>query len=155
MATVSYQVTSDNIAAVSARLGELSRKFDDLTPLMQQVAAITAEASERAFATESTPEGQPWEPLAASTARGIVGGHRRGEHPILQVFGFLAASLAPQVEPFRMVFGTNLAQSAIQQFGGQTGRGGSTFVPARAYVGLGPQDLSAMELAAVAILEAA
>jgi phage gpG-like protein len=146
MATVTYRVTAPDLASISARLGELSAKFDDLTPLMQQYAAIAADASERAFATESTPAGEAWPPLAASTVRAFVAkGRRRGAHPILQVFGHLAASLAPQVEPFRMVFGTNLIQSAAQQFG-------YGFIPARAYVGLGPQDLSQMETAALAFL---
>jgi len=146
--SITYLVTSPDIAAANARYAELAAKYDDLTPVMVAAAAIASQASERAFAGESTPAGEAWAPLAISTQRAYVTkGHRRGAHPILQVTGQLAASLASMVTPTSMIFGTNMIQAAVQQ-GGWPARN----IPGRPFVGFGPEDLSELEQAALAFL---
>jgi phage virion morphogenesis protein len=145
---IAYAINSPDIAAANARLAELAAKYDDLTPIMVAAAAIAAQASERAFQEERSPGGQQWPPLATATQRAFVArGVRRGAHPILQVTGQLAASLSSMVTPQSMVFGTNMIQAAVQQFG-ESDRN----IPSRAFVGLSDDDLSAIEQAAVAFL---
>ncbi|MEW6444980.1 MAG: phage virion morphogenesis protein [Pseudomonadota bacterium] len=72
-------------------LQELSRRMDDMTPVMRDIAGVMEDATERAFENETDQAtGLAWRPLKASTVK-MRGGDA---HPILQRSGQLA-SLKP------------------------------------------------------------
>lgn len=160
------RVQLDGLTAVNQALRLLAKVGEDLTPLMRQAAAIMASASEDAFQNEASPEGAKWAPLAPATVRKLVtrgrkvkgqkrrkGGRRRGEHPILQVTGRLAASVTTEATATTATIGSNLVYAALQQFG-QRGRHMRPPIPARPYIGLGPAHLAQIEDAALALLHA-
>jgi phage virion morphogenesis protein len=151
---MNFAVTSIELANINGRLRALAARFDDLTPLMQYSAATAAFASERAFETESDPAtGTKWEPLSPRTQLSFVAkGQRRGAHPILQVTGRLAASLVTTVSKFSATLGTNVIYAAIQFFGGVTGRNYAAEIPARRFMGISPNDATAIEQEAVRFL---
>lgn len=140
----------DGLAEFTAILAEAQERISDLTPLYRAIAPIMEQASEEAFAGERSPAGQAWAQLSARTANRLVtkgrlnkktgkrsGGIRRGAHPILQVTGRLA-QLTTEFDSTGVRHGSNLIYAARQQLGG----GG---IPAREFLGLGPQHFNAIE----------
>ena len=82
-----------NDRTVLDALNELSRRMDDLTPVMRAIAGVMADATARAFENEEDPAtGLAWHPLMASTVK-MRGGDA---HPILQRSGQLAGASSPQ-----------------------------------------------------------
>lgn len=148
-----FQISSPDLARVQAIFLALGRTGADLTPLMQQTAAIMQGATEDAFERERSPGGQPWQPLAPATVRAYVtkgrkaaggrrtGRRRRGAHPILQVTGRLASSVTTRVTKTSAEIGTKDLRAATHQFG----RGA---IPAREFIGLGFDHVSQIESAA-------
>ncbi|WP_260331085.1 phage virion morphogenesis protein [Pseudomonas aeruginosa] len=55
----------------------------------------------------------------------------RGAHPILQVTNALARSITTRADRDQAQIGSNLSYAAIQQLGGQAGRGRKVAIPAR------------------------
>lgn len=66
--------------------------------------------------------------VAARAAKG------RGAHPILQVTNALARSITTRADRDQAQIGSNLTYAAIQQLGGQAGRGRKVTIPARPYL---------------------
>ena len=59
-----------NDRTVLDALNELSRRMDDLTPVMRAIAGVMADATARAFENEEDPaSGLAWHPLMASTVK--------------------------------------------------------------------------------------
>ena len=121
---------------VLVRLGQLFRRLDDLSPAMREVAGVLADETEQAFEDQADPSTQtPWQALAAST---IASREEAGTWPggILQVEGQLAASISQDHGRDFAVVGSNLVYAAIHQRGGPAGRGLSTQIPARPFLGI-------------------
>ncbi len=57
-------------AAVLARLAEIARRVDDLTPALRGIGEILVESTKKRFDTSTGPDGQQWERLAAATVLG-------------------------------------------------------------------------------------
>ncbi len=57
-------------AAVLARLAEIARRVDDLTPALRGIGEILVESTKQRFDTSTGPDGQQWERLAAATVLG-------------------------------------------------------------------------------------
>lgn len=151
---IGYKVTISGDEAVQKALTAVAARVQDMTPLMRQVAQVLKFASEEAFEGEKNAStGASWTRLAPATVRSYVTKtKRRGEHPILQVTGRLAASLTTMVGKAFALIGTNVVYAAIHQFGGFAGRNLRTQIPARPYIGLTTTDMSDIEKAAVAFL---
>lgn len=99
--------------------------MEDPTSGMEQIAEAPRDHTEHAFETE----GPGWHPLASATVR-----QRGSDHPILQRSGQLASSLAIAYGRTYAAVGSNKVYAAIQQLGGQAGRGHRTRIPARPYL---------------------
>lgn len=156
-------------------MGAFDRVFaavDDATPLMRALAGLLARQTEDNFADQSGPLGK-WPALAQSTVEGRVGGMAKGKGGLrkdgriskgtatraaglkmLQDSGRLAASIHEDYGPDHASVGTNVIYAAIQQLGGQAGRGHAVTIPARPYLpateaglqaGLGEEIVQAVE----------
>ena len=75
--TDAFAVRLDS-APVLARLAEIARRVDDLSPAMRAIGEALAESTKERFSTSTGPDGEAWERLAASTVLGrlqqITGG---------------------------------------------------------------------------------
>jgi len=56
--------------AVLARLNEIARQFDDLSPAMRGIGELVAESTKQRFTTSTAPDGQKWKPNALATVLG-------------------------------------------------------------------------------------
>ncbi|ACA57673.1 phage virion morphogenesis protein [Pseudomonas aeruginosa] len=114
---------------VQERLAALYAAVTDTLPLMRGIAAELLAETEFAF----MDEGPGWPQLSPVTvaARAAKG---RGAHPILQVTNALARSITTRADRDQAQIGSNLTYAAIQQLGGQAGRGRKVTIPARPYL---------------------
>lgn len=121
----SFAVRVDN-AAVNSALARLVERLGAATPAMRDIAEQLRTETEQNFLDQGRPA---WLPLAPSTVR-----ERGNAHPILQRSGQLAASIVTDYSATHAEVGTNKVYGAIQQFGGQAGRGRRVRIPARPYL---------------------
>lgn len=54
-------------APVLARLNEIARRIDDLSPAMKGIGELLSESTKERFTSSSGPDGQKWKPLAPAT----------------------------------------------------------------------------------------
>ncbi len=66
MTDAAFTVTFDS-APVLARLAEIARRVDDLTPALRGIGELIAESTRERFATSTGPDGQRWPALAKAT----------------------------------------------------------------------------------------
>lgn len=144
--------------AVRDALARLAQRTRDLTPAMRAVAGVLHDAAERAFETERDPAtGTPWAELAAATQQrpvrssGTKAQRRRGARPILHDSGQLVGSISSDYGVDFAVAGTDKKYGRTHQFGARRGAYGTTRrgipipwgdVPARPFLGVGPDDLA-------------
>lgn len=159
-------ITSPEFRHIEQVFLALGRMGEDLTPLMRQAASILQGATEDAFQHERSPDGAQWQDLAKATAMAFVtkgrkgkngkrtGRKVRGQHPILQVTGRLAASVVTFVTPKQASIGSNLIYARIHQQGGMAGRGRAVSIPRRAFIGVGVSHAQEIEGAAVQLIAA-
>ncbi len=136
-----------NDQQVQRALDELINRVEDPSPAMRAIAGVLEEATEEAFRTESDPAtGIAWDPLSAVTL--AVNPERRGGS-ILQDSGLLAASIVSDYGRDYAEIGTNRVYAPTHQFGAKQGEFGTTSrggpipwgdIPARPFLGIGPQD---------------
>lgn len=113
-------------------LTETLHRVENPKPLMRSISVELLSLTEKSFASQGSPD--KWQPLAASTIKQRT---KKGQWPgmILQVS---AGGLAPSVQPYYSDSEAGLTASkpyaAIQQFGGQAGRGHKATLPARPYM---------------------
>ena len=112
---------------------ELASRGENLRPLMKNIAAIMATATEDNFKDEGRPD--KWIDLSETTKKQR---QKIGKYPgqILQVSGQLASSVSTAYDDNSAVIGSNLAYAAIHQLGGQAGKNNKTTIPARQYLKL-------------------
>lgn len=154
MTGVSIQVDLKGRADIAAALGRLSRRVEDMRPAFDQIGASLTASTLKRFEDQKGPDGQPWKPLSADTILARLGGTRRtytkgmkfrkgvaakiGALKILQDKGRLKASITWRAASDRVEIGSNLVYAAIQQLGGQAGRG--VTIPARPFLGIDDSD---------------
>lgn len=110
-----------NTAEILSAFNQLLERSDNLAPVMQVIEGVLADASERAFDEESSPNHDPWDDLEDFTkAQRKKKGYWPGQ--ILQRSGGLAASIETDSDELSATIGTNVVYAAIQQFGGTTRR---------------------------------
>ncbi len=93
---------------VNRLLSSVTKKLNDLTPLMRQIAGIMHDAVEENFAQGGRPK---WKPSARALREG---------GKTLQDTGRLAASITSRATGNQAMVGTNVVYAAIHQFGGKT-----------------------------------
>lgn len=142
------QITA-NDQEVQRALDEVVRRVADPTDLMRQVADVLADATDAAFANEADPAtGVAWDPLSAVTL--ALRPERQGGQ-ILNASGAagLKGSISTDYGKDFAEIGTNRVYAPTHQFGaekgafGKTSRGGPIpwgDIPARPFLGIGPED---------------
>lgn len=106
--------------AVLDALNRLLAASNDMTPAMEDISGILAEAADSAFMEQRDPAtGAPWKPLRPVTVQ------RRGSStPILQITGQLVSSIQTDHGPDFAVAGTNKVYARTHQFGAKMGEFG-------------------------------
>ncbi|QUO43452.1 phage virion morphogenesis protein [Brevibacillus composti] len=169
MATEGVRIEGD-WSRLFETLRNLNLSKSELRMLNAQIAQIVAEGSKGRFESEKSPEGERWEPLSPATLEARArrrtrrkdgtSGYRtkrgklskRAERIIasgrpLKDTGRLMRSIATKATAEGAAIGTNLVQAAIQQLGGQAGRGKKVEIPARPYLGVSSsEEADIMEL---------
>nr|WP_296986071.1 phage virion morphogenesis protein [uncultured Desulfovibrio sp.] len=157
-------------AEVDAALTRLVHAMNDTTPLMMGLAQVMAEASERAFETETDPiTGARWPSLTPDYKRQRTEAGHSGL--MLQRTRNLHTSMHQEYGHLYARYGTNVTYAAIQCFGGITRahwirprdkkalawrKGGKSYVrravfhpgseiPRRRFLGVGPHDKQDMK----------
>jgi phage virion morphogenesis protein len=130
-----------NGAEVAAFFNQLLQRTNDLSPVMRQIAGVLEDVPEESFATESAPDGTPWDDLSDYTK---TERSERGYWPgqILQRSGRLAASIESDFDDNNASVGTTVIYAAIQHHGGMTSPNSmipNKPIPARPFLGLGEQ----------------
>ncbi|MGO2233108.1 MAG: phage virion morphogenesis protein [Marinomonas sp.] len=131
-----------NTAEILSAFNRLLERSDNLAPVMQAIEGVLADASERAFDEESSPNHDPWQDLTEVTKAMRKGkGYWPGQ--ILQRSGRLAASIETDSDDLSATIGTNAVYAAIQFWGGTTSAESmipNKEIPSRKFMGLGPED---------------
>lgn len=144
-----------NDRQIEALLGELAERYDDLSPVMEAVAAEMEAEVERAFEFEQDPTtGERWKPLSAARLRQRQK-REGGSIRILNVQGGLGLAGSIVTDSGKRFAGVGVAKEygVYHQFGytvtrtvsqlfGRPLRNPVTFtvtLPARPFLGLGPQ----------------
>ena len=124
---------------IRRRLEGLLHRCGDLTPLMKNIGEALLRSTDDRFRAESDPEGKPWRRLAPATLKAK---RRRGRDglKILSDGGNLRGNIHYRAEKDRVSISSPEPYAAIHQFGGRTGRGHETTIPARPFFGVGPDD---------------
>lgn len=115
---------------VSAELARMRSRLTQPERLMKGIAAELLSITEANFESESS-DGEKWQALSAKT---IAARTKRGHWPgkKLQVSaGGLASSVMPFSSADEAGIGASKIYAAIQQLGGQAGRGKKVTIPAR------------------------
>ncbi|KXX64187.1 phage virion morphogenesis protein [Marichromatium gracile] len=115
-------------------LDRLTRRLEDASPAMEDIARALQNHAEDAFQAERSPFGEPWRDLKPATkARRARRGHWPGA--ILSDTGGLAGSISRRAGANFAEVGAGKEYAAIHQFGGRAGMPpGPAAVPARPFL---------------------
>jgi phage virion morphogenesis protein len=145
---------------VKRALQRVIKATGDLTPAMKAIGEHMLRSTGSNFAGEHEPDGTPWKPLkvlsyhlAYALRKGKATHTRRGRltagfqkylagRKILTDSGELRGSIAYRAGGSKVEWGTGKVYGAIHQFGGQAGRNKKVTIPARPFLGVGPDDRS-------------
>jgi len=146
--------------AILARLSEIAKRVDDMTPAMRGIGEVLVESTKQRFETSTGPDGQAWKPNALATILGrlaqIGGAYSAktgrmtkkgaaaftGKKPLIAT-GVLQDTIRYQIVAggHGVEIGTNRFASeweggaAVHQFGSKTGK-----IPARPFLGISDGD---------------
>lgn len=134
-------------------LANLAEACRDTLPFMEDVAAHMMGSIGKNFDEEASPSGEAWVPLSETT----VTQRRKNSSRILQDTGqHLKGSINPEVTPARVRIGPSWKLAPVHQFGtNRAGRGHSTTIPARPFLGFRPEDQPTIEQLAKSHVEKA
>lgn len=119
-------------------LAQAMKASDDLTPAMKAIGEHLRRRTEENFAGEHAPDGTPWKPLSPRY-RKWKEKHGKGRK-ILTKDSYLRDTIHYDAGPHRVIIGSGKVYAAIHQLGGQAGRGRKETIPARPFLGIGPDD---------------
>lgn len=129
---------------VQAALNRLLHAGRDMSPVMRVIAGHLEAGVQKAFRTETAPDGTEWPELSDTTK---TRRQKRGRVPIkiLQESGALAGSITADSDANSAVAGTNLVYATTHQFGASKGEFGANRrggpipwgdIPARPFLGV-------------------
>lgn len=124
-----------NANAISGEMAEIVKRFGSAEPAMQIIGEIVTFSVQRNFEKGGRPSG--WQPLSEATLAIKKGGS------ILVGKGFgggLLGSIHAEPAADHVMVGTDKIYAAINQFGGQAGRGLKTTIPAREFLMVQDED---------------
>lgn len=137
-----FSTTVELSDGVTGPLSRLARNVRNLDQALDEIGSQMVTQAQFRFEREEAPDGTPWIGLAAVTLarRGREGAD--GEARLLRDKGDLYDSLGWKVQPGQSVtVGVSSVYGRIHQLGGQAGRNQSVKIPARPYLGVGPEDI--------------
>lgn len=136
---------------VQAALKVLADRVQNAKPFLQALGEDITERTKHRFDTSTGPDGVKWKPNAPSTlgmlqAR-LGAGHRTksgdlnkkglarmaGKKPLIE-HGELRRQIIPEATADSLLVSATPLYAAIQQFGGQAGRGHKVNIPARPFL---------------------
>lgn len=126
-------VKIDTIGADEIRdaLDRLATRAGNLTSVFADIGKYLLVAHDRRFATQRSPEGDPWAPLSPR----YLARKRRNRARILVLDDLLGGTLRYQTTAEGLVFGTDRVYGATHQFGRP-----EAGIPARPFLGLAAED---------------
>ena len=147
---MSFEITIDD-GEVKAALTALAARIDNMQPVMQEIGEDIMERTKRRFGTSTGPDGQRWQPNAASTVLAAIarmGSKARLKNgnlskkaqktlagkKVLVDTGDLAREFEVKSTSRSVTVGNGMDYSAIHQFGGQAGKGKKITIPARPFL---------------------
>jgi phage virion morphogenesis protein len=120
-------------------LRHLQRELTDMKPVFTDIGEYLMERGEKRFEEQVDPDGVPWAPLTDATKAM----KKMNSDCILFYRGYLRESMHYNVHDHGLMYGTNLPQGAMLNYGGITSPKsmipGKTIV-ARPFVGLSHDD---------------
>ncbi len=145
-----FQVTIDD-AEVKQALTALAARIDNMQPVMQEIGEDIMERTKRRFGTSTGPDGQRWQPNAASTVLAAIarmGSKARLKNgnlskkaqktlaakKVLVDTGSLARQFHVSASGNSVTVSNSMIYAAIHQFGGQAGKGKKITIPARPFL---------------------
>lgn len=131
MAGVEFRYDLSGLEGAGRRLEGILARAGDLSPVLDEIGAHLVQSVQERFESGIGPDGDRWKPSIRALAEG-------GQ--TLVDSGRLRDSVTHQVEPGRVVVGSNLVYAAIHQVGGEAGRNHSVKLPARPYLGISTGD---------------
>lgn len=149
--TATIRITAEDLG-IAAALRRVEAAAGDLSDLMDMVGAQIEDAVAGRFEEGRGPDGSPWKPSLGAAVEG---------RPTLVASARLRDSVTREVGPGHVDVGTNVIYAAIHQFGGEIRprsapalafrladgrfvRAGKVTIPARPYLGFGPEDETAI-----------
>jgi len=141
MAGAALEIRSSvhGVHAIERKLNGIIAGVEDAEPLFDEIGGIMVASTQHNFESGKSPDGVAWIPSERALAEG-------GQTLIDK--GILLSSITHDAGPDYAEWGSNLVYAGIHQFGGETGRGGATKLPAREYLGIGIGDEFAIVAAA-------
>ena len=132
MSIISIHVTAEKL---SEFLESYRKKAENLTPVMKGIAEELHSETMLNFEQQGRPK---WPDLSAVTRRIRAERNQDPNGPILKVSGQLRNSIMASSDASTATLtagaNTNKTYAAIQQFGGQAGKGRKVTIPARPYM---------------------
>ena len=119
---------------VDAAIAQAMARLQNPRPLMASISAELLSLTDESFSKQGQVGGQSWTSLAAATiAKRSKDGTWPGKMLVISPAG-LAASIQSFYSDSEAGISSSKPYAAIQQFGGQTGRGRKVTIPARPYM---------------------
>lgn len=136
-------------SGVQAALDALAQRIGNMEPVLQAIGEdIMARAKQR-FETSTGPDGQRWAPNARATIEAFIakrGGFGKrginkkgrdlamGKRPLIGESGDLRRNFHVRADEVSVTVAHSAIYAAIQQFGGQAGKGRRATIPARPFL---------------------
>lgn len=143
MTGVQITITTDDAELKKALAAQIVR-HNNPRPFYASVGEHMLNSVQERFDTQTAPDGSAWTPLAPSTVASRLKRNGNAEVTILRERGRLAGSINYRANRAQVEIGTPMVQAAIQHFGGETGRNHAVTIPARPFLGLSPNDETAI-----------
>lgn len=158
----SHNVRLDS-APVLARLGEIARQIDDLSPAMLAIGELLTESTKQRFSTSTAPDGSKWAPNAPATVLArlnqIKGAYtkagklsKKGATVAMSKKPLVASGLLQDSFSYQLTGGGQGVEIGTNRFANEWEGGTALFhwgsrdgsIPARPIVGLSAGDESAV-----------
>lgn len=143
------KITLDNHA--SNELKQIALQLQHPKKLYGVLGETLKKIHKTRFRKEVDPEGKKWKALADST---LTRKQKKNKSlKILRQDGYLSDKTAYNYDEKSLEFGSDAKYARIQHFGGKTGRGYKTTLPARPWLGVNHDDKDVLLNKATALLQ--